>query len=91
MFGNRSQQKGLLEQPGQTLLAAPVGERLRLLELQGQPALCQRLREMGLCESAEIVKVRQGAAILCQVCGTRVALSHDLAEAIVIQPVAAGR
>lgn len=87
MFGNRSQ-KSRLEEP-QTLLAAPVGERLKLLQLLGQPALCQRLREMGLCESAEIIKVRQGAAILCQVCGTRVALSHDLAESIMIEPVAA--
>lgn len=88
MFGNRSQ-KSRLDEPAQTLLAAPVGERLKLLQLLGQPALCQRLREMGLCESAEIIKVRQGAAILCQVCGTRVALSHDLAESIMIEPVTA--
>lgn len=87
MFGNRSQ-KDALNQPGQTLLAAPVGERLKLLQLLGQPALCQRLREMGLCESAEIIKVGQGAAVLCQVCGTRVALSRDLAEAIVIETLA---
>lgn len=79
--------------PLKTLLAAPIGERLRLMELLGQPALCQRLREMGLCESAEIIKVGQGAAVLCQVCGTRVALSHDLAESIMIERVdaAAGR
>ena len=70
-----------------SLLSAPVGMRLRLLALEAKPAQCQRLREMGFCESAEIVKLSQGAALVCQVCGTRLALSKDLAKDILIEPV----
>jgi ferrous iron transport protein A len=70
-----------------SLLTAPMGKKLRLLVLQAKPAQCQRLREMGFCESAEIVKLSQGAALVCQVCGTRLALSRDLAKDILIEPV----
>ncbi len=70
-----------------TLLSAPMGKKLRLLVLQAKPAQCQRLREMGFCESAEIIKLSQGAALVCQVCGTRLALSKDLAKDILIEPL----
>ena len=70
-----------------SLLSAPVGMRLRLLALEAKPAQCQRLREMGFCESAEIIKLSQGAALVCQVCGTRLALSKDLAKDIFIEPL----
>jgi len=70
-----------------TLLSAPMGRKLRLLALEAKPAQCQRLREMGFCESAEIIKLSQGAALVCQVCGTRLALSRDLAKDIMIEPV----
>jgi Fe2+ transport system protein FeoA len=70
-----------------TLLSAPMGKKLRLVILQAKPAQCQRLREMGFCESAEIVKLSQGAALVCQVCGTRLALSRELAKDILIEPV----
>ncbi len=46
---------------------------------------------MGFCEYAEIIKVAQGTALICQVCGTRLALSRELAKTILIQPVAATR
>ena len=70
-----------------TLLSAPMRRKLRLVVLQAKPAQCQRLREMGFCESAEIIKLSQGAALVCQVCGTRLALSKDLAKDIWIEPV----
>ena len=70
-----------------SLLTAPLGTRLRLLALEAKPAQCQRLREMGFCESAEIVKLSHGAALVCQVCGTRLALSKELAKDILIEPV----
>jgi ferrous iron transport protein A len=70
-----------------TLLSAPTGRKLRLLALEAKPAQCQRLREMGFCESAEIVKLSQGAALVCQVCGTRLALSRELAKEIMIEQV----
>jgi len=34
-----------------SLLSAPMGKKLRLLALEAKPAQCQRLREMGFCES----------------------------------------
>jgi len=70
-----------------SLLTAPMGKKLRLLALEAKPAQCQRLREMGFCESAEIVKLSQGAALVCQVCGTRLALSKDLAKDILIEQI----
>ena len=65
-----------------TLLSAPLGRKLRLVTVEGQPKQCQRLREMGFCASAEIVKVSQGLALICQVCGVRMAVSRDLAQSI---------
>ena len=65
-----------------TLLHAPVGRKLRLVSVEGQPQQCQRLREMGFCPAAEIVKVSQGVALICQVCGVRMAVSRDLAQSI---------
>lgn len=65
-----------------TLLHAPVGRKLRLVAVDGQPQQCQRLREMGFCPSAEIVKVSQGVALICQVCGVRMAVSRELAQSI---------
>ena len=69
------------------LCEATIGTKLRVRSLNGQTAICQRLREMGFCEYAEIHKVADNGALICQVCGSRVALSRKLAKGIMVQAV----
>jgi ferrous iron transport protein A len=55
--------------------------------LEGKIEVCQRLREMGFGESAVIEKVSGVSTLLCQVCGTRIALSDRAAQHIVVEQV----
>ncbi|WP_404424585.1 ferrous iron transport protein A [Nibricoccus sp. IMCC34717] len=68
----------------------PVGARGRVCELEGQAQFCQRLREMGFCESAVIEKVSGQHTLLCQVCGMKIALSGRAADHIVVELVRGG-
>jgi len=65
----------------------PVGQSARVCELEGKTEVCQRLREMGFCESAVIEKISGASTLLCQVCGTRIALSGRAAEHILVEQV----
>jgi ferrous iron transport protein A len=67
------------------LTELPVGATGRVCELAGQTEVCQRLREMGFCESAVIEKVSGQRTLLCQLCGTRIALSDRAAQHIVVE------
>jgi ferrous iron transport protein A len=69
------------------LTELPVGESGRVQELDGKTEVCQRLREMGFCESAVIEKVSGVHTVLCQVCGTRVALSDKAAQHILVEQI----
>lgn len=73
------------------LCQARVGSKLRVRDLKSNPAICQRLREMGFCEFAEIHKVADNGALICQVCGARVALSRSLGKQIIVEPVSSAR
>jgi ferrous iron transport protein A len=66
---------------------ARAGERVRVSRLAGEAVLCQRLREMGFCEEATVRVMRNSGAMICQVCGSRVGLSLELAESIFVEPV----
>ncbi len=72
------------------LCEARIGVKLRVRSLKSKPAVCQRLREMGFCELVEIHKVADNGALICQVCGVRVALSRNLGKEIIVEPVLAG-
>ena len=72
-----------------SLSEAGVGTKLRVRDLKSHPSVCQRLREMGFCELAEIHKVADGGALICHVCGSRVALSRSLGKEIIVEPVPA--
>lgn len=72
------------------LTELPVGATGRVCELAGQTEVCQRLREMGFCESAVIEKVSGQRTLLCQLCGTRIALSDRAAEHIVVELIRGG-
>jgi len=41
-----------------------------------------RLRAMGFCEPLRVRKLSGGCNLLCSLCGTRVALSKDLADQV---------
>lgn len=77
------------EHPLLNLCEASVGTKLRVRDLKSHPAVCQRLREMGFCEFAVIHKVADSGALICLVCGARVALSRNLGKQIIVEPVPA--
>lgn len=65
----------------------PAGVEARVLRLEGQAEVCQRLREIGFCESAIICRIGSKHTLVCQVCGTRVALHQGLGEQIHVEPL----
>jgi len=77
------------DQPPQALRDAQTGETVRVLRLEGQEALCSRLREMGFCEQAEVRVLNNSGTVVCSVCGSRVGLSRQLAGAILVSPAMA--
>jgi len=67
-----------------TLSQAAVGFDFQIRQLEG-PA-CRQLREIGFCEEMRVRKITNGRNMLCTVCGTRLALSKDLADQIRVVP-----
>jgi ferrous iron transport protein A len=70
-----------------SLAAMPTGAAGRVLELNGAVEVCQRLREMGFCESAVVQKLSGQTTLLCQVCGMRVALGEGVAHHITVEVI----
>lgn len=70
-----------------TLCDVSVNLPVRIKALNAEPAVCQRLREMGFCEFAEVRKVSEGSALICRVCGVKVALSKYLAKNIMVETI----
>jgi len=52
--------------------------------LQGAAGDCHRLREMGFHEMAEVRLVCAGGAIIAQVQGAKICLSHSMAQSILV-------
>jgi ferrous iron transport protein A len=65
----------------------PTGTEARVDRLEGRDDLCQRLREIGFCESAVICRIGGERTLVCRICGTRVALHRLLAEHIHVEPL----
>lgn len=74
-----------LQRPRMTLTELPTGAAGRVCALHGEAELCQRLREMGFCESAVVRKISGHTTLLCQVCGMRVALGEGVAQHITVE------
>lgn len=70
-------------------LLAP-GMQAEIFRLGGQEAINHRLRELGFCEAAKVKKISGKTTVMCEVCGTKLAISKELAQLIHVQPVAAG-
>jgi ferrous iron transport protein A len=67
-----------------TLSQATVGCEFQIREVEG-PA-CRQLREIGFCEEMRVRKITNGRNMLCNICGTRLAVSKDLADQIKVVP-----
>jgi ferrous iron transport protein A len=71
------------------LCQLPAGSIGRVREVTGGADFCQRVREMGFGESAFVTKIGGTGPFICQVNGTRLALSHGAAMHILVEVSAA--
>jgi ferrous iron transport protein A len=67
------------------LCQLPAGAMGRVRELTGNADFCQRVREMGFGESAFVKKVGGNGPFICQINGTRIALSHSAAMCVLVE------
>jgi Fe2+ transport system protein FeoA len=56
-------------------------------QLCASPELANRLREIGFCEDRIIKLLTSRNNIICLVCNTRLAISEQIAQAILVEPV----
>lgn len=68
------------------LCQLPAGQSGRVQALCGETAFCQRIREMGFGERAFVTKIGGRGPFICMVNGCRLALSHDAAACILVEP-----
>jgi Fe2+ transport system protein FeoA len=66
-----------------------AGTAVRIKRLDASPELTNRLREIGFCEEQEIKLVSRHTNLICLVCNARLGISSELADNILVQPVAA--
>ena len=69
------------------LSSVEAGTTVCIKHLAVQPDVVNRLREMGLGEEQRIRLISRHPSLICQVCNARVALSEDLAKAILVEPL----
>ncbi len=70
-----------------SLAEAGVGRDFRIERIEGPG--CEQLRRLGFCESLSVRKLAGGRNLVCSVCGTRLAVSSELAEQVKVRPLAA--
>jgi len=64
------------------------GVAVRIKQLCASPHVADRLREIGLCEDQIIRLLTSSTNIICLVCNARLALSEQLAQTILVEPLA---
>lgn len=64
-----------------------AGIAVRIKQLCASPEMAGRLREIGFCEEQIIRLVTSRNNIICLVCNARLALSEQLAQSILVEPV----
>jgi Fe2+ transport system protein FeoA len=60
---------------------------VRIRQLCASPQVADRLREIGFCEDQIVRLLTAHTNIICLVCNTRLALSSQIAETILVEPV----
>lgn len=68
-----------------TLNQAMVGCDMQIRVLSGPG--CDRLRDLGFCEQLQVRKLAGGRNLICSICGTRMAISRELADQVMVSPV----
>ena len=64
-----------------------AGASGRICVIKGGDDFCQRIRELGFSEATLVTKVSGSTTSLCQVNGTRIALSHAAAMNILVERI----
>jgi Fe2+ transport system protein FeoA len=62
---------------------------VRIKELSTPPDVTQRLREIGFGEQQVIRLLISQTNLICEVCNARMAVSTQLAQLIIVEPLAA--
>ena len=60
---------------------------MRIKQLRTSDEVAVRLREIGFCEEQMIKLLIAGTNIVCLVCNARLAISPQLAQAILVEPI----
>ena len=71
--------------PKLTLANAKCGERLRVRHICPDCPHCTRLREMGFRDHPVVKKIADGAAVICLLMGTRLALGRELCDHVEVE------
>jgi ferrous iron transport protein A len=69
------------------LCQLPVGATGRVCAINGDSDFCQRIRELGFSEATLVTKITGSTTSLCQINGTRIALSHAAAMNILVERI----
>jgi Fe2+ transport system protein FeoA len=64
-----------------------AGVAVRIKQLCASPEVQNRLRELGLCEDQVIKLLTSQTNFICQVCNARLAISEQLAQLILVEPL----
>jgi Fe2+ transport system protein FeoA len=65
-----------------------AGACARVRQLAASDSVNGRLRELGFCEDQQVRILSRGGNLICQVCNARLGLSEQIAENILVEPVA---
>jgi Fe2+ transport system protein FeoA len=68
-----------------------AGVAVRIKQLCASPEIQNRLRELGFCEDQIIRLLTSQTNFICQVCNARLAISEQLAQLIMVEPVLPAR
>jgi Fe2+ transport system protein FeoA len=68
-----------------------AGVAVRIKELCAAPEVQNRLREIGFCEDQIIKLLTSHTNFICQVCNARLAISEQLAQIIMVEPLRPAR
>lgn len=60
-------------------------------QLSAAPDVQDRLRELGFREEQQIKLLTRESNFICQVCNARFGISEELADSILVEPLAASR
>jgi ferrous iron transport protein A len=64
-----------------------AGVAVRIKQLCATPEVQNRLRELGFCEDQIIRLLTSQSNYICQVCNARLAISEQLAQLIMVEPL----